>query len=449
MKRRDFVRNCFGLGAMGLPSLGFAEASGPKRILIFYTQHGAWYDSWKMRLQTTSTDHMWHFSLDDAEYSESLQPLSSFAHKSIVVDGLALVSAELDVSGLRHELGGVHSLTGSNMMLVGSVPLATSASLDQLISPVISVPGQFSSLELGVGENPRSVIYRGAKDTLPMCDSPIALARRLFGADQQSSLHEHQEKLLSAVHTDYQRLSSLLSDGDKIKVEQHADLLLDVQTQLQGLDQRRTECNSSEISLNGEGYNSVFESFVPLISTAFSCDLTRVISVQMGQVPSSELFSGQTFDLHTDAAHKVWNSTAAAEMMTQYSRYHATQLYSLISQLDSTIDPLGDGIQTLLDNTMVLWVGELGDGAHGFERWPAMIIGGNSFSSFQYNRYLYHPSHTPVEGWSFLGNLPSMALPHQLFLNSIASQFGISTGVGETHLLDGSIDCSGILEGLV
>ena len=46
--------------------------------------------------------------------------------------------------------------------------------------------------------------------------------------------------------------------------------------------------------------------------------------------------------------------------------YMSVHVSMLAQMLDSTLDPLGDGEQTLLDNTMILWVGELGDATHGF-----------------------------------------------------------------------------------
>ena len=152
---------------------------------------------------------------------------------------------------------------------------------------------------------------------------------------------------------------------------------------LLGLESRLAECRFDAEIPATDGYGDTFNAFLPLLSTAFSCDLTRVISLQMGQIPSQELFPGETFDIHADAAHKVWVNAHSADVMTQYTRYHAAQLATLATMLDSVIDPQGDGVASLLDNTMIVWAGELGDGAHGFERWPAVIVGGNRFSSFK------------------------------------------------------------------
>ena len=106
----------------------------------------------------------------------------------------------------------------------------------------------------------------------------------------------------------------------------------------------------------------------------------------------------------------------------------------------------------LLDNTMIMWVGELGDAAHGFDRWPAVILGGNAFSSFRYGEYIHHPSDIPIFGKGWYEPLSGMAQPHQKLFTSIAQQFGLDTRViGEPSLPadDGStVDCTGPLEGL-
>ena len=122
------------------------------------------------------------------QFSSALTPLEAWREKMIVVDGLALVSAELDNSGLRHELGQVHSLTGAKMELLSGVPLGTRASIDQQIADVIAHPGQFHSLEFGIGDIPMSVNYRGFKDILPVISNPIQAHQMLFGPSGDASL---------------------------------------------------------------------------------------------------------------------------------------------------------------------------------------------------------------------------------------------------------------------
>ena len=111
MNRRQFLAAMgLGSGSLLLPSRRPAIAApteAPQRFLVFFSQHGTWYDGWKMGTDTRPTDQQWEFDLTSSaspSFSDALLPLSNFRDRLLVVDGLALVSAEADISGLRHEV---------------------------------------------------------------------------------------------------------------------------------------------------------------------------------------------------------------------------------------------------------------------------------------------------------------------------------------------------------
>jgi hypothetical protein len=449
-----------GLGAGGAlaPRRLWASDAAPKRVIFFYTHHGTWYDGWKIHQGNPSEEHYWEQELPvlPSAYSQALAPLAPFREKMLVVDGLALVSAELDGSGLRHELGQVHSLTGANIELLSGVPLASQPSLDQLIAEQLAAPGQLRSLEYAVGEPAISVNYSGPKGLLPFIRSPITAHQRLFGRTAEGLLEAQlvskQSELLQASAMHYGQVAQRLGQEGARKLELHQDLLRALSLRVDGLAALRAECQSiPELPMTAGDYEADFDAFIHLLTSAFSCDLSRVATLHMGPLSGAQVL-GQAVDLHNDYAHAVWTNEVAQAAMTRYTEQHAEHVAALASLLDGVVDPLGDGAQTLLDNTMIVWVGELGDGAHGFEKWPAVIVGGNAFSSFRYGRYLFHPSHTPVTGWHYLGPLAAMGVPHQHFLVSIAQQLGLARAhVGERNLLlsDGSLyDATGPLLGM-
>ena len=157
---------------------------------------------------------------------------------------------------------------------------------------------------------------------------------------------------------------------------------------------------------------------------------------------------GEYVDIHNDYAHEVFINPEAANTMTRYYRMHAEQVAQLAGMFDSLIDPLGDGVQTLLDNTMILWVGELGDAAHGF-------TGGRLWSWVE----IRSPPFAMVNISIIPPISPSMqrAEPLSAWHNPIKTlhqhrAFGMDVNViGESSLPadDGStVDCTGPLEGL-
>ena len=461
MNRRKFLKLAgMGTGMTLAPKKLWAASNSPKRLVIFFTQHGSWYDGWKMRQGNNQPENRsWNMDLPTlpSEFSEALYPLARFREQMVVVDGLALVSAEVDGSGLRHELGQVHALTGANIELLSGVPLASQPSLDQIIAGHIANAGQFKSLEFGIGDPPITINYSGAKQLLPMTLNPLSAHQRLFGITGEENgitaqLMARQSQLMAATAQRYSKLAQNLGNESRIKLQTHRDLLADLGTRIDGLASLRQQCETRPEQPFGPGtYDEDYDAFCHLVTAALSCDLSRVITLHMGQLDGMQV-TGTAIDVHNDYAHAVWLNETAQQIMTQYTAVHSDHLAKLAGMLKSIIDPLGDGSQTLLDNTMILWVNELGDGSHGFEKWPAVILGGNAFSGFNYGKYIYHPSDTPEAGWSYLGNLQGMGRPHQHLLVGVAQAFGLSQNhIGEKKLIlsDGtSFDCTGPLEGL-
>src|SRR5688572_3004801 len=98
MKRRQFLAS---MGAsLFLPSLARAQSlAPPKRLIIFFTQHGTVYDQWRIEDATDLA------SLSENEFSPILQPLHVHRDKLLVVDGVAMLSAELDEPSNEHQIG--------------------------------------------------------------------------------------------------------------------------------------------------------------------------------------------------------------------------------------------------------------------------------------------------------------------------------------------------------
>ena len=453
MKRRDFL-HALGLstGSLSLRSVAKANpTSSIKRFVVFYTQHGTCYEGWKMRPSSFSDEARWTSSLLDMACSPSLSPLLPYFDRSIVLDGLALVSAEADQTGLQHEKGQVHSLTGANIRLVSGVPLGTAASIDQKIAQSIAQSNQFPSLELAVGDV-MSVCYNENKHLLPVETSPLALYRRMFGSGSTAGAQSIalQTKILDKAQQRFSSISSRLSQADRQKMDIHRDLMRDISVRMEGLETLRSTCAMASIEPMATGrYVDDVEDFIQLITAAFSCDMTRVVSLNLGTLPT-ELVTGLPGDVHDEYAHEVMTNPIAKDVMTEYTRVHAMQLARLLNSLDSITDPHGDGVQSILDNTVVLWAGELGDGAHGLDRWPAMLIGGGGCTHLKLGQYVHFPNTTRLDCWSAdVGIKPTMGLPHQHLLNSIVQQFDPwADHMGEREVKgsdDQVIDCTGII----
>src|SRR5258705_85226 len=108
-----------------------------------------------------------------------------------------------------------------------------------------------------------------------------------------------------------------------------------------------------------------------LMILALACDVTRVANYFWFAMGSG----GVTFSWlgHTNTHHNLAHANALKEM-TEINTWFSTQLAYVMSSLDKYTD-VGGG--SMLDNTLILWWNELGNGAaHISSPAPFVIAGG-------------------------------------------------------------------------
>jgi hypothetical protein len=463
VNRRDLLQS-MGLSALGLSAGGLflpsrAQAGGdhgpPTRFLLFYSAQGApparwlcdpygygdvdWSDDW-----TT-----W----SDAEFSDGLRPLAPWADKVTAIGGLGLVSAEADGSGFRHERSQVHGLTGARASWVNNFPYASEKSLDQRIAEHLARPDRYRSLEVSVGgglayDGFGTAVYHGRNQPLPPIDDPAVLWDRLFAAQTGGAVDPvlaRQGSVLDAVADRYARVAKGLSSADRRKLSVHQELVRSLEQRIVGV--QTAACGDAPARPGSSGdYDADFEHHLQMIAASFSCDLTRVASMQMGQLSTRQLGLGAG-DIHADYAHDIHSRQAGEDAMALYTAHHAGQVARILEVLDSI--PEGDG--SVLDSTVVAWLPELADSWHGMDRFPVVVAGG-SRTRLRGGRYVHHARSSPVKGLQPMDS-DWMGVPHQKALTSICQAVGMdtnSTGVTEVVGWDGSrIDCTGNLPEVV
>ncbi len=432
----------------------------PQRLVVFYTLHGTVYPNWRMRRPGLGEDADWTFDFDDpdpASFSEILRPLHDMRSQLMVLDGLAQVTAEGDVLFNEHSKGQAHSLTGQPVIMVGDDAIAGGRSVDQAIAEQIRHPDLLPSLELraggwGVG----SVVYSGAGTRLPAEGEPMNVYQRLFpdgpSTGEQTDADRvrlAQASMLDFVSGEYESLAPRMSSADQTRLEAHRDLIRDLERRLDAL--ATAECNApQEPGWFGGGddfYAWSTDAMFSLATTALACDLTRVVTIQAGQLPTNAI-GGTAEDVHQAYAHED-HMGIGMEMMTNYHRVHAQQFRDLIGRLAAI--PEGSG--SMLDNTVVVWCGELSSGRHSFLDWP-VVVAGNTNGYFDTGRYVRWrpttPTPNPNPGWDGVRQI--IGKSHTHLLVSLCNAFGIDTNeFGQTSIdtEDGTIiDLTGPLDRL-
>ena len=121
ISRRSFLKalgatSAFASGGLWSPFRAQAQTMAPKRLIIVSHCHGWPYDAWKLRPTGKSEAETWTLNFSEmmqSEFSQILAPLYRHRNRLLALDGLSLVTAELDMDGNRHDTGWVHAWTGN------------------------------------------------------------------------------------------------------------------------------------------------------------------------------------------------------------------------------------------------------------------------------------------------------------------------------------------------
>ena len=84
----------------------------------------------------------------------------------LVLDGISLASAELDIDGNRYDTGWVHAWTGRNAVFNGTQTTSQGASLDQLVAAELARTDRLSPIR-GERRTERCSIAHGSMGMAP------------------------------------------------------------------------------------------------------------------------------------------------------------------------------------------------------------------------------------------------------------------------------------------
>ncbi len=388
-----------------------AYAAGPKRLIVMFSPSGSVRENW------TPTGTETEFAL-----SRILAPLDRHKKDLVVLDGVDNVAATHG-PGDEHQKGMGTALTGIELLPGASkggdptrppAGLAGGVSIDQEVVRRTRPNTRFPSLELGVQSGMAGtpwgyMAYRGPNQPLPPDSSPKSVFDRIFsdllitGQDNSGALQLRRDRktVLDAVLRNYKLLSPKLGTEDRRKVEAHLATVDELQQRLSapGSDVPisavrciRPPAPAFDFRAN-DNFPKVSLAQMDLLTMAFTCDLTRVATLQwessVGETRFSWLGSSRG---HHDLSHDPDSAADSKEMLTKINAWFAEQIAVLIDKLKAVKD--GDG--TLFDNTLILWVNDLSRGnAHSHPDMPFLLAGsaGNAIRTGRFLKYAGTVSH--------------------------------------------------------
>ncbi len=458
-----------------LPSLFGSDraayaATPPKRIYIFYTQHGP--PHWDYALKSNSS------AVDKGDYKETplagftkdmlspvLQPLWEHRNDLIVMDGVSNTAAFVNNNTNCHNLGNATVLTGAATRLgagFNNEGTGGDLSVDQVIAKQVAVAGRKPYLYAStwgswspVFAGPNQEI-KGIVEPKPLYESIIGLAggggSMPMGPDKFA---QARASVVDLVRPDYENLSKKLSGDDQKKLQQHLALMNDVQKRLQAIGDGgmagAAACNMGPAPSGVAQHAANAEGSIKVLVPALACDITRVVVQVHGQMSPAEFGGPAGKDVHQDLAHQAAAPGDAAKAMTLYYQKHAAQFAMILSAMKAI--PEGNG--TMLDNTAVLWATELGDGPHNLYN-QMFVMAGACGGYFKTGRYLEYPQTFGNPGGSSLWGGDHRTGPaHNKLLVSLMKAMGLpnnSIGLASVKANAGTggalIDLSGELPGL-
>ena len=404
--RRTFLR---GVGAtIALPMLDAmvpALSAAPKptpRFSFLYIANGVIQDQWTPK--TTGAGY---------ELTPILKPLAAHQNAINVISGLAHLQADTFGDGTGdHPRASAAWLTGVHAYdrtLPGiEVKLATSA--DQIIAQRVGATTPVRSIELSVDYPTQgacdsgdcfyvnTVSWRNETTPNPTEMHPRVVFERLFGdggtAAERLAHMRKTGSILDSVGAEISRLSASLGAGDKGKLGEYLDSVRDIEQRIQNSEKRGA--HEFELPERPVDVPATFDEYTRLMFDlqvlGFRADVTRVSSMIMSRELSSTTFGqiGVPEQHHAVSHHR--NDPELIAKKAKIDVYQAQLLAYFLDRLAATPD--GDG--SLLDHSLVLYGGGMGNGnLHRHTDLPCLLAGklGGAFTT---GKHLAYPTNTPM-----------------------------------------------------
>jgi hypothetical protein len=417
--RREFLRN-LGLSAgalpfiLGLPSLHAAppRAARKQRLVIMFSPDGVVpWNFWPDQEGETFT------------LKESLTPLAPFQKKLLTIKGL---SNKLKGDGDGHMRGMGCLLTGielfpGNIQGGSDTPAgwAKGISIDQEIKNVLQsnpeTQTRFGSLEFGVLVPERAdtwtrMVYAGPNKPIAPISNPHQMFKKLYGSEKDKQMIS---SMLDVVREDLKKMSEKASAEDRKLLEEHVTFVREMEKELTTAPKDKAAAPppapDSSLKEDNDSIPKLSKQQIDLMVTSFTQDFARIATIQYTQsVGGAKMrWLGITEGQH-ELSHKPDKDEAAQAALTKINKWYAEQLAYLAKRLEETPEPDGQG--SLLDNTLIVWTNELGQGnSHTRNNIPFVLVGGGL--DFKMGRALN-----------------AKGVPHNRFLMSLAHGFGHRIG---------------------
>jgi hypothetical protein len=433
--RRTFMKTLAGIGAASqfgglFRDLWAATPTTAPRFCVLGSPHGYAPKYWRPRaLDGVGAATETAFTLNFA--NSSLAPLEKHKDSLVIIEGLDLTS---DTANPAFYTGGHNSLS----MLTGMHPqgaegtpgqyLSSGPSIDVSIAKLLGTT-EFLFTPTGYGGGNNVVGAFRADGTAVTAEYNLKNSlTNWFGSvsagttDPKAAAKKNaQLAVVDYLGKEATRLRNRLAGPERAKLDAHMEALSSISSRLNATT-ASISCAKPTQAPNGDGVVPSGDKYIPILldftAQLFACNLTCVVNIPIDPVNSGTapwlasqdpIFS--TAALHNDIAHSFRpEDDVSQKRLSIVSNWYAQQVSYFIDLLKAI--PEGNG--TAYDNTIILWINELGDPArHMHTNVPFVLAGGGT--TYAKGRYLAY-------GLGLEDANPTD--PHNKLLTSLMNQYG-------------------------
>lgn len=341
-----------------------------------------------------------------------LQPFAGVKDHVSILSGLSHLQADTFGDGTGDHprasavwLTGVHAYDRAQPGV--EVRLATT--VDQMIANAVGRTSRIPSIELAVDFPTQgacdsgdcfyinTVSWRNATTPNPTESHPRVVFERLFGdggsAEARQARLRSQGSILDSLRAEIGRVTASLGAGDKMKLGEYFESVREVELRIQNSESQPLDIELPERPLGiPERFDEHTRLMFDLQALAFRADVTRVFSMIMSRELSTKTFAhiGVPEQHHAVSHHR--NDPDLISRKARIDVHQAQMMAYFLEKLQATPD--GDG--TLLDHSLILYGGGMGDGnLHRHSDLPCLMAG-KLGGAVKPGRHVRYPVDTPM-----------------------------------------------------
>jgi hypothetical protein len=388
-----------------------APAHSPVRVAFLYIPNGVNQNAWKYRPDMTTP------------HPRTLMPLAPVMNDVLVINNLRHDKARgtgVDYGIGNHAVEAGTFLTGAECQTNGNESKC-GVSIDQVMAQNIGAYTSLPSLELGIEgtlqqfcETPKGCVFQSniswRTPTSPTGKeiTPQAVFDRMFAArktrrpkaqaapqvdagqfaSKQGDEPSPHQSILDSVLEDVKDMRGAISANDQHKLDEYLDSVRALEQRIKSADEAARKAQQETVDKRPGNYSPLIEVKVTpgvpplfadhvklmldLIILAFQSDTTRIVTFMFGNAGSDRIFRelGVTGFHHLTTHHG--NDPKKLEDIAKINVHHTEMFAYLVQKMKA----INDGKGTLLDNSMLLYAGSLGDGdRHNHDDLPVLLAG--------------------------------------------------------------------------